>query len=216
MGVGLKSSLAITMGTMCIWATDALWRREETETIPQFLFWVFRLLVLADFFFPFYLCLAFLFLFSPLSSKPFWYFIREPNCLYSLSFSASLCHPPARSCSLPASFHLFLYLSQWELMWPLCAVSSLRGRQSSSAPIRTALSGAVSTTGLPTHSPIHACHPPPTGWEIEKRNGAKEREEKRNLSFLCFSIGLSFTHSVSLLRHPSLIVFTSRYLCFGP
>lgn len=28
--------------TMCIWATDALWRREETEVLPHsFLFWVF-------------------------------------------------------------------------------------------------------------------------------------------------------------------------------
>lgn len=58
-------------------------------------------------FFPFYLCLAFLFLFPPLSSKPFWYFICEPNCLYSLSFSASLCHPPARSCSLPLPLSIF-------------------------------------------------------------------------------------------------------------
>lgn len=137
----------------------------ETLSLSQFLFRVFRLSVLAVwsewcnfFFFLFGLSnfFFFFFLFFPLSSKPFWHVSWVPNCLYSLSFSDSfsVIHLPS------ASLHLFLYLSQWELMWPLCAVSSLRGRQSSSAPIRTALSGAVSTTGLPTHSLIHACHPP--------------------------------------------------------
>lgn len=85
-----------------------------------------------------------------------------------LSFSLALIHLLPLTPSLSAAFHLFLYLSQWELMWPLCAVSSLRGRQSSSAPIRTALSGAVSTTGLPTHASIYVRHPPPTSWEVER------------------------------------------------
>ncbi len=91
-------------------------------------------------------------------------FLTFRLCAWLSVFTFS--HPPALSHS--ASFHLFLYLSRWELMWPLCAVSSLRGRQSSSAPIRTALSGAVSTTGLPTHSSIHVRHPPATGWELER------------------------------------------------
>lgn len=99
---------------------------------------------------------------SSLSSRAFWHFIWMPDCLYSQSFSASLsftCFLPLRLC-VPPSFPL-QYLSQRALMWPLCAVSSLCGRQSSCAPIRTALSGAVSTTGLPVHSSIHMRHHPP-------------------------------------------------------
>lgn len=179
--------------TMCIWATDALWRREETEVLPHsFLFWVFFFPLSTpahfsdwfNFFFFHYLRLAFLFL-PPLLSifKPFWHFVCVclTVSLFPLSFSLSpsLIHllslPP-----LSASFHLFLYLSQWELMWPLCAVRSLRGRQSSSAPIRTALSGAVSTTSSQkkekkkkTHSSIHLRHPPLERWK-EKEKGKKE------------------------------------------
>lgn len=182
--------------TMCIWATDALWRREETEVLPHsFLFWVFFFPLSTpahfsdwfNFFFFHYLRLAFLFL-PPLLSifKPFWHFVCVclTVSLFPLSFSLSpsLIHllslPP-----LSASFHLFLYLSQWELMWPLCAVSSLRGRQSSSAPIRTALSGAVSTTSSQkkekkkkTHSSIHLRHPPLERWK------EKEKEKKEPMT----------------------------------
>lgn len=133
--------------------------------------------------------------FSTTSVWPFYFYL--PSSLSSslsdissvcawlspFSLSASLSLPLSSTFSLPplsASFHLFLYLSQWELMWPLCAVSSLRGRQSSSAPIRTALSGAVSTTSSQkkekkkkTHSSIHLRHPPLERWK-EKEKGKKE------------------------------------------
>lgn len=224
------------MKTLCIWATDSLWRQEETETssLSNFLLWIFCLPVLADFsdsfnvffFLPLFGLSIFIF---PLSSQPFWHLsVCLTVCLYSRSFSGSLSliHLLSLTLSLSASFHLFLYLSQWELMWPLCAVSSLRVRQSSSAPIRTALSGAVSTTGLPTHSSIHARHPPPTthrlrGRTVGKRasdtDEARQKENQRKRKWrekesdtdsmycLCWSIHLSFIHSFHLSPPSSLI-----------
>lgn len=187
-------------------------------------------------------CLTFFFFLSS-SVWPF-YFYFPPILPVFLTFRLcawlSVCtpgpsrsHPPAFSDSPSASFHLFLYLSQWELMWPLCAVSWLRGRQSSSAPIRTALSGAVSTTGLPTHSAIHVHHPPNAGWAVERKekrasDTEKARQKRKNREKVkrkrswhrqnVFSLRPPLIHSLlpSLLHHPSLIVFTPRYLCFGP
>lgn len=167
--------------------------RKQKFSLTVFLFWVFfsSLSTPAHFsdwfnsFFFHYLRLAFLFL-PPLLSifKPFWHFVCVclTVSLFPLSFSLSpsLIHllslPP-----LSASFHLFLYLSQWELMWPLCAVSSLRGRQSSSAPIRTALSGAVSTTSpqkkrKEKKKPI----PPSTYATHRSRGGKRRRREKKS------------------------------------
>lgn len=182
-----------------IWATDALRRQKETDSLTLFVLSLSASCMSADFFLtfsPFPSVWPF-FLFSPLSSEPFWHFVCVPNCLYRLSPSASLSSTCSLFLSLSASFHLFLYLSQWELMWPLCAVSSLRGRQSSSAPIRTALSGAVSTTGLPTHSLIQACHPPPTGWETEKKNRVTKMKRKGIWQRRCVSSPLlSLIHSL--------------------
>lgn len=194
--------------TRSSWATDAVWRQEETDNFPVsvFCFWVFRLpalphcsdwfhfLLLPPFLPPFGLSLFI----SPVSAQPFRHFVCVTNCLHSLSFSASF----PSTCSLPASFHLFLYLSQWELMWPLCAVSSPLGRQSSSAPIRTALSGAVCTGGLPTHSPLLVCHPAP------RDRKAKRSERKGTWHGLLLNI--SFTHSFSLSPPASLI----KCVCF--
>lgn len=136
------------------------------------------------------------FFFSTTSVWPFYFYL--PSSLSSslsdissvcawlspFSLSASLSLPLSSTFSLPplsASFHLFLYLSQWELMWPLCAVSSLRGRQSSSAPIRTALSGAVSTTSpqkkrKEKKKPI----PPSTYATHRSRCGKRRRREKKS------------------------------------
>lgn len=222
--------------TMCIWATDALWRREETEVLPHsFLFWVF-----------FFLCLRRLTsligltpFFSTTSVWPFYFYL--PSSLSSslsdissvcawlspFSLSASLSLPLSSTFSLPplsASFHLFLYLSQWELMWPLCAVSSLRGRQSSSAPIRTALSGAVSTTSpqkkrKEKKNPFLHPPTPPTAREVEREGEGKKRAndtKKVRLKEQQREEEEESNTSPSLLHHPSLTVFTPPYLCLGP
>lgn len=222
--------------TMCIWATDALWRREETEVLPHsFLFWVF--------FFPLstpaHFSDWFNFFFSTTSVWPFYFYL--PSSLSSslsdissvcawlspFSLSASLSLPLSSTFSLPplsASFHLFLYLSQWELMWPLCAVSSLRGRQSSSAPIRTALSGAVSTTSpqkkrKEKKNPFLHPPTPPTAREVEREGEGKKRAndtKKVRLKEQQREEEEESNTSPSLLHHPSLTVFTPPYLCLGP
>lgn len=128
--------------------------------------------------------------------------------------------PVSSTCSRSASFHLFPYLSQWELMWPLCAVSSPRGRQSSSAPIRTALSGAANPLLLSLHMPP-TTHRQKRQEKREEKNKTKHRarESSEGKEFDSDGVSfLSFTRSVCLHLpfHPSLTVFTSTYLCFGP
>lgn len=134
-------------------------------------------------------------------------------CLYSWSFSSSVSYPPPfLSLSLAASFHLFVYLSQRELMWPLCAVSSPCGRQSSPAPIRTALLGAVSRAELQTRSFIHVRRRPPPQpdertqerkkckWRPEKSDRIKESQEKT-----CFTITAPSTSCSLVPTLPSTI-----------
>lgn len=113
------------------------------------------------------------------------------RCLFGISsacltvfFSPFLLILPVSStCSRSASFHLFPYLSRWELMWPLCAVSSPRGRQSSSAPIRTALSGAANPLLLSLRTPptTHRQKRQEKGGEGTKHR-ARESSEERNLT----------------------------------
>lgn len=179
--------------------SNLLWHR-------VLLFWLVEL--------SFFLFITSIFI-PPLSPNPFRHLICVPNCFCSLPFLTHLLSLPP---SLPpsATFHLFLYLSQWELMWPLCAVSSLHGRQSSSAPIRTALSGTVSTAGMQTLSSIQARRPPVEmeKWISERKKvGRKKLSDTDGMPFP--SITRSLTPSISRHRS-SLIVFTSRYLCFGP
>lgn len=222
----------ISMETMCSWARGFPWRPEViclTFCCESFvcLCWQTFLIGLTFSFLFFFLHLFGLSIFIfPLSSKPFWHFVLcawlsvfplSPSQFLSLnhllSLNLSLCLP------LSASFYLFLYLSQRELMWPLCAVSSLRGRQSSSAPIRTAVSGAVTTTGLPTHSSVHERDPPPTGGVEErygkeqvtlrkqnkKQTGRKESYEKILTQAACLRGGGLESHDLTRVRLKSQI-----------
>lgn len=140
---------------------------------------------------------------SSLSCRAFWHFICV--CLYSRSFSASL----SFTCFLPLCLRVLpsiplQYLSQRALMWPLCAVSSPRGRQSSCAPIRTALSGAVSTTGQPACSSIDMSHPPPTVWDVERQEKSKWHREGKTKSQRKRKILWLRRYVLSPLLHPSL------------
>lgn len=214
------------MTTIYMWATDTLWQQNETETnsLLQLSFWIF---VLADF------SDWFNFFFST-SVWSFYFYSPSPHLARFLTFHlcawVSVFTPfPSQLLSL-CLFPSFLYLSQWELMWPLCAVSSLRGRQSSSAPIRTALSGAVSTIGLPTYSSIHIRHPPVQRekdrvgkcewcWESTTKRKTKWKKVRRKLIWqtaCCFSAAISFIHSLHLCSPRSSTVFTQSYLCLGP
>lgn len=110
--------------TMCIWATDALWRREETEVLPHsFLFWVFFFLCLRRLtsligltsFFPLPPSGLSIFTSPPLYLQAFLTFrLCVPDCLPfpSQLLSLSLSHPPSLSPpSLPLSIFSSIYRS---------------------------------------------------------------------------------------------------------